>query len=164
MNGIDCEPVNNQAPNNFQIFHNVFSGNKGGGIQSGADDTGDNATFTNMTYAFNTVSNCGNYGLEAQDGKGPVLIMNNTISNTTASYETGGYGIQTRGQNGISKVTIMGNTVTASASDGINLNSTTASICEDNTVTGSGGMGINNGCGSGVTVSNNTESSNAGGN
>ena len=35
MNGIDCEPINNQAPNNFQIFHNVFSGNTGGGIQSG---------------------------------------------------------------------------------------------------------------------------------
>ena len=35
MNGIDCEPINDQAPNNYQIFNCVFSGNTGGGIQSG---------------------------------------------------------------------------------------------------------------------------------
>jgi hypothetical protein len=164
MNGIDCEPINNQAPGNYLIFHNSFTGNSGGGIQSGADDSGDNATFTNMTYAFNTVSNNGNYGLEAQDGKGPVLIMNNKVSGTTASYEFGGYGIMTRGSNGISNVTIMGNTVTTSQSDGIYLGSATASVCADNTVTGSGGEGIDNQSGSGVTVSSNTESGNSGGN
>ncbi|MDR3414800.1 MAG: right-handed parallel beta-helix repeat-containing protein, partial [Nevskia sp.] len=153
MNGIDCEPINDQAPNNFLIFHNVFSGNSGGGIQSGPDDTGDNATFTNMTYAFNTVNNNGNYGIEAQDGKGPVRILNNTISNTTSSYEFGGYGIMTRGSNGISNVAIMGNSVTTSHSDGIYLGSATASVCSGNTVTSSGGKGINNQSGSGVTVS-----------
>jgi len=162
MNGIDCEPINNQKPNNFLIFHNVFSGNTGGGIQSGPDDSGDNATFTNMTYAFNTVTNNGNYGLEAQDGSGPVLIMNNTISNTTSSYEFGGYGIMTRGSSGISNVTIMGNSVTTSHSDGIYISAATSTTCTYNTVTSSSGKGINNTCG--ATVSNNTESGNSGGN
>jgi parallel beta-helix repeat protein len=164
MNGIDCEPINNQAPNNFAIFNCTFANDAGGGIQSGPDDSGDNATFTNMTYAFNTVSNCGNYGLEAQDGSGPVNILYNTVSNTGPAYEFQGYGIMLRGSTGIRNVTILGNTVSGSKSDGIFLSSASSSTCTGNTVTGSGGKGINNQCGSGVTVSNNTESSNSGGN
>ena len=54
-----------------------------------------------MTYAFNTVSNYGNYGLEAQDGSGPVNILYNTVSNTRPAYEFPGYGIMTRGSTGI---------------------------------------------------------------
>jgi len=167
-NGIDCEPINGQVPNNFNIFNCVFTGNAGGGIQSGPDDTGDNATFTNMTYAFNTVSNCGDYGIEAQDGAGPVYILNNSVSGTYAG--TGvftcypGYGIMLRGSNGIRNVTISGNSVTGSHSDGILLSSASASTCSYNTVTGSGGKGINNQSGSGVAVGSNTESGNAGGN
>ena len=167
-NGIDCEPINDQAPNNFNIFNCLFTGNAGGGIQSGPDDSGDNATFTNMTYAFNTVTNCGDYGLEAQDGTGPVYILNNTVSGTYSG--TGaftcypGYGIMLRGSNGIKNATISGNTVSGSHSDGIYLGSASASTCSYNTVTGSGGKGINNASGSGVTVSNNTLSGNTGGN
>ena len=85
MNGIDIEPINNQAPNNYAIFNCQFTGNQGGGIQSGPEDSGDNATFTNMTYAFNTVSGNGNCGIEAQDGAGPVNILVNTVSGTTSS-------------------------------------------------------------------------------
>jgi parallel beta-helix repeat protein len=163
-NGIDCEPINNQTPNNFQIFNCVFSGNTGGGIQSGPDDSGDNATFTNMTYAYNTVSNNGNYGIEAQDGKGPINILYNTVSTTTSSYEFPGYGIMLRGDSGVSNVTVLGNSVTGSHGDGIYFTSTSASVCQGNTVTASSGKGINNQSGSGVTVTGNTATGNAGGN
>ena len=163
MNGIDIEPINNQAPNNYAIFNCQFTGNKGGGIQSGPDDSGDNATFTNMTYAFNTVSGNGNYGIEAQDGAGPVNILYNTVSGTTSSYEFPGYGIMTRGSSGIKNVTILGNSVTTSGSDGIYLANATSSTCTGNTVTDNGGEGIYNCSGSGMVVSNNTESGNAGG-
>ncbi len=167
-NGIDCEPINNQKPNNYSIFNCTFTGNTGGGLQSGPDDSGDNATFTNMTYAFNTVTNCGNYGIEAQDGTGPVQILNNNVSGiytaTGVMAEWPGYGIMLRGSNGISNVTISGNTVSGCTSDGIFLNSASASTCSYNTVTGNGGEGIYNQSGSGVTVADNTESGNTGGN
>ena len=167
-NGIDCEPINSQKPNNYSIFNCTFTGNTGGGLQSGPDDSGDNATFTNMTYAFNTVTNCGNYGIEAQDGTGPVQILNNNVSGiytatgVMACYP--GYGIMLRGSNGISNVTVSGNTVSGCTSDGILLNSTSASTCTYNTVTNNGGEGIYNQSGSGVTVADNTESGNSGGN
>ena len=164
MNGIDIEPINDQAPNNYAIFNCRFTGNKGGGIQSGPDDSGDNATFTNMTYAFNSVSGNGNYGIEAQDGAGPVNILYNLVSGTTASYEFPGYGIMTRGSRGIQNVTILGNNVSSNASDGMNLASASNSTCTGNAVTNNGGEGINNLSGSGMAVSNNTESGNAGGN
>ena len=167
-NGIDCEPINGQAPNNFNIFNCVFSGNAGGGIQSGPCDVGDNATFTNMTYAFNTVTNCGDYGIEAQNGAGPVYILNNNVSGTftgTGAFTSyTGHGIMTRGQSGIRNVTVSGNTVTTSKGDGILMASSSASTCSYNTVTSSVGKGINNQSGSGVTVSNNTLSGNTGGN
>ena len=117
-----------------------------------------------MTYAFNTVTNSGNYGLEAQDGKGPVLIMNNTISNTTSSYEFGGYGIMTRGSSGIATSPSWATPCPAATPTASTSARPPVSICEDNTVTGSTGKGINNSCGSGCTVSNNTESNNSGGN
>jgi polygalacturonase len=163
MNGIDIEPVDNQAPTDYAIFNCQLTGNKGGGIQSGADDSGDNATFTNMTYAFNAVSGNGNYGIEAQDGAEPVNILYNTVSGTTASYEFPGYGIMTRGDSGIQNVTILGNSVTTSASDGMNLASASNSTCTGNSVTDNGGEGINNQSGSGMAVSGNVESGNAGG-
>jgi parallel beta-helix repeat protein len=93
-----------------------------------------------------------------------VNILYNTVSNTGPAYEFQGYGIMLRGSTGIRNVTILGNTVSGSKSDGIFLSSASSSTCTGNTVTGSGGKGINNQCGSGVTVSNNTESSNSGGN
>ncbi len=167
-NGIDCEPINGQAPNNFWIFNCAISGNVGGGIQSGPDDVGDSATFTNMTYAFNTVSNCGDYGIGAQNGAGPVSILNNSVSGIYAGSGDfagyPGYGIMLRGTNGIQNVTVSGNSVTGCKSDGILLNTVTASSCTFNTVTGNGGKGIDNQSGSGVTVADNTESGNAGGN
>jgi len=51
-----------------------------------------------------------------------VIIVNNTISGTYKSYVYAGYGIMTTGH-GLGKVTISGNTVTTSASDGLFLSS-----------------------------------------
>jgi hypothetical protein len=163
--GIDIEPISSQAPNNYQIFNCVLSGNPGGGIQSGADDAGDDGTVTNMTYAFNTLSANGNYGIHAQNATGPFLILGNTISGSVVGDMYPGYGVMLRGESiGVSNATILDNSVTSCHSDGIFLNTVTASVCEDNTITGSGGEGINNQSGAGVTLAGNIESNNAGGN
>jgi polygalacturonase len=166
--GIDIEPISGENPTQVSIFNSHFTGNANMGIQSGPDDGGDTGTFTHSVFAFNTIF-ATNIGIYQGNSKG-VSIHNNTINNLVTKTEESfaACGIMLNDSTatlGVTNDLVLGNSITASASNGIYCLNCHDTDIGYNTIIDCGGYGIANLDGSAtVEDGTNTGSGNARGN